>query len=77
MTTATAKQTMTALRGHLFDVIEELKKPEGMQVDKAETICLAAKRLLESAEVEIRFRSLIQRTSETASASAFLTDQRV
>lgn len=67
-----AKHTMTELRGHLFDVIEKLKAPEPMDVQIAKTICLASQRLLESANVEIRFRHL---ATQTEQASAFLTDQ--
>ena len=68
------KHTMTELRSHLFDTIEELKKPDGMEVNRAKAICDTAGRLIQTAEVEIKYQSLIARTN--GSASAFLTDQR-
>jgi hypothetical protein len=66
------KNRLTDLRGHLFDVIERLKDPRTdapMDTKTAEAICLAAKRLVETAEVELQFREQIGREME---ASEFL-----
>lgn len=55
------KNSIDDLRNHLFDVLERLKDPDTehqMKVETAETICLVAKRLIESAEVEIKFRAI-------------------
>lgn len=56
------KNTMTDLRGHLFDVIENLKNPQSenkMDTKTAEAVCLAAKRLIETAQVELQFREQV------------------
>jgi hypothetical protein len=72
-----AQRTMSDLRGHLFDTIEELKKPEGaIDINRADAICKAAGRLIQTAEVEIKFRGLVARQTDANGASAFLTDQR-
>lgn len=55
------KNNISDLRNHLFEVIERLKDPEPqspMDTETAETICLAAKRLIEIARVEIEFWEL-------------------
>lgn len=67
-----SKNKLSDLRGHLFDVIERLKDPKAdqpMEVKTAEAICLAAKRLVETAQVELQFREQIGREVE---ASEFL-----
>lgn len=67
-----SKNKLSDLRGHLFDVIERLKDPKAdqpMDTKTAEAICLAAKRLVETAEVELQFREQIGRDLE---ASEFL-----
>jgi hypothetical protein len=67
-----ANNKLGDLRGHLFDVIERLKdpKPEApMDTKTAEAICLAAKRLVETAHVELEFRQQFGRELE---ASEFL-----
>lgn len=69
------QRTMMDLRGHLFDVIEQLKKPKGLDVQRANAICTAAGRLIQTAEVEIKYRGLIGQEQRTQ-PSAFLTDQR-
>lgn len=56
------KNGMADLRNHLFEVLERLKDPDpktAIDGDTAEAICLVAKRLLESAEVEIKYRQLV------------------
>lgn len=66
--------SMTDLRGHLFRVIERLQEPDvskRMDRETAETICLAAKRLLESAEVEIKVRNTL---NKAAVLTAFLAE---
>lgn len=65
------ERTMTDLRGHLFDTIEQLKDPEGIDVRRAGEICKAAGRLIQTAEVEIKYRQLIAR-SQPERQSAFL-----
>lgn len=55
------KNSINDLRNHLFEVIERLKdavpgQERPLDVEVAEAICLAAKRLIETAEVEIKFR---------------------
>lgn len=60
------------LRNHLFDVIERLKDPQPetpIDIESAQVICLAAKRLIETAEVEIKFRQIVGKEME---ASEFL-----
>lgn len=52
-------RTITDLRDHLFDAIERIKPTaEGgtptMDVKQVEAVCLAAKRLIETAEVELK-----------------------
>lgn len=67
------KNKLTDLRGHLFDVIERLKDPKAeapLDTKTAEAICLAAKRLIETADVELRFRE--QLGKDGAIASDFL-----
>lgn len=64
---------ITDLRGHLFDVIEGLKNPNKearLDCQTAEAICLAAKRLIETAEVEIKFRQVM---GEKIKPSDFMT----
>jgi len=66
------KGKMSDLRGHLFDVIDRLADPKPekpLDTKTAEAICLAAKRLIETAEVELQFREQIGRELE---ASDFL-----
>jgi hypothetical protein len=66
------KNRLTDLRSHLFDVIERLKDPKAdvpMDTKTAEAICLASKRLIETAEVELKFREQLGRDLE---ASEFL-----
>lgn len=66
------KHKISDLRGHLFDVIERLKDPKAdapMDTKTAEAICLAAKRLVDTAEVELKFREQLGRDLE---ASEFL-----
>lgn len=55
------KNTMTDLRDHLFGVIGNLRGPEADRMDNktATTVCLAAKRLIETAHVELRFREQV------------------
>lgn len=63
------KNSITDLRNHLFDVIERLKDPDEktpIDCETAEVICLAAKRLIETAEVEIKFRQLTGRENESS-----------
>lgn len=53
---------ITDLREHLFKVIDGLENPNKearLDCKTAEAICLAAKRLIETAEVEIRFRQIM------------------
>jgi hypothetical protein len=70
-----AQRTMSDLRGHLFDTIEQLKNPEGtIDTQRADAICKAAGRLIQTAEIEIKYRGLIMKTD--SQGSAFLTDQR-
>lgn len=68
------KKGMSDLREALFDVIERLKAPgkNPMDVDTAGAICLAAKRLLESAEIELEYRKNF--ASQAGAPSAFLED---
>lgn len=52
------KNNISHLRNHLFEVIERLKDPDvkaPMDTETAEAICLAAKRLIEVAQVEMEF----------------------
>lgn len=68
------KNGMVDLRNHLFDTLERLKDPDHktpMDSDTAEAICLVAKRLLESAEIEIQYRKLV---GNKDGVSHFLTD---
>lgn len=67
-------RNMTDLRDHLFDTIEALKKPKGIDVQRATAICTAAGRLIQTAEVELEYRRMVGRVE--SQASAFLTDQR-
>jgi hypothetical protein len=67
-----SKNKLSDLRGHLFDVIERLKDPKTenpMDTKTAEAICLAAKRLVETAEVELQFR---EQMGSALDASDFL-----
>lgn len=71
------KNSISDLRNHLFDVIERLKDPSDehpMDVKVAEAVCLAAKRLIETAEVEIKFR---ETTGLELAPSEFLNLPRV
>lgn len=66
------KNSIVDLRNHLFEVIERLKDPDPktpMDCETAEAICLAAKRLIETAEVEVKFRTMLGKQQE---ASDFL-----
>ena len=61
------------LRHHLFSVIEGLNNPNKearLDCATAEAICLAAKRLIETAEVEIKFRQVM---GERIKPSEFMT----
>lgn len=69
--------TMTDLRGHLFQVIENLKDPDAktkMDAKTATAVCLAAKRLIETAHVELQFR---EQTGVDLAPSTFLGLTRV
>lgn len=53
---------ITTLRDHLFGVMDSLRNPNKearLDCQTAEAICLAAKRLIETAEVEITFRKVM------------------
>lgn len=53
---------ITDLRNHLFAVMDSLRNPNKearLDCQTAEAICLAAKRLIETAEVEITFRRVM------------------
>jgi hypothetical protein len=66
------KNGITDLRNHLFETLERLKDPDPkspMDTETAESVCLVAKRLIETAQVEIEFRRL---TGQTAVGSEFL-----
>lgn len=74
---SSTKRTMNDLRDHLFDCIEALKKPtdDGLDINSANAICRAAGRLIQTAEVEIKYQSMVNRGQEINKASAFLTNQ--
>lgn len=63
---------ITDLRSHLFKVIEGLNNPNKearLDCKTAEAICLAARRLIETAEVEIKFRQVM---GDKVKASEFM-----
>lgn len=64
---------ITDLRHHLFSVIDGLRNPNKearLDCSTAEAICLAAKRLIETAEIEIKFRQVM---GERIKPSEFMT----
>jgi hypothetical protein len=68
-----SNNTISDLRSHLFDVIEGLKNPNKearLDCQTADSICLAAKRLIETAEVEIKFRQVM---GDKVKPSPFMT----
>lgn len=71
------KNNINDLRNHLFDVMERLKDPEPktpIDCETAEAICLVAKRLIETAEVELKYRALAKKD---LTASDFLRLEEV
>lgn len=64
--------SISELRGHLFDVLRNLKSPpkEGaIKPETADAICLVSKRLIETAELELEYRKMSGREYQ---ASEFL-----
>jgi len=50
------KNTITDLRNHLFETLEDLKdKEKPMDIERAKAVCSVAKQLIESARVEVKF----------------------
>ena len=50
------KNTMTDLRNHLFETLEQLKdKDDPMDIERARAISQVAGKLIESAKVEVDF----------------------
>lgn len=56
-------RSINDLRGHLFNVLESIKdadKTDFVDTENAEVICLIAKRLIETAETEVKYLKLLQ-----------------
>lgn len=73
----TSTNSINELRGHLFDVLRNLKSPpkEGaIQPETADAICLVSKRLIETAQLELEYRKMSGREYQ---ASEFLGIEKV
>jgi hypothetical protein len=68
------KNSMTDLRNHLFEVMEELKdKEHPMDLDRAKAIVGVAQVLVDSAKVEVQFLEAI----DSCEATEFFDAQRI
>lgn len=68
------KNTMTDLRNHLFEVMEQLKDEEKpMDIERAKAVIGVAQVLVDTAKVEVQFLNAI----DSSDATEFFDMQRI